>query len=160
MGLRFPEQLYGSCFFVTTTFRNHKPYGDIPGVYDALCHSLEFYNDKYDARLIAYVFMPTHIHLVLAMSGRVLSSYMRDFKKFTAQKAMRDSGIQDREVWEERFDRVAIYSDDVLRTKIRYIHMNPVRAGLAKSAVEWRWSSAAAYERDSVGSLPVWTGWA
>jgi REP element-mobilizing transposase RayT len=87
MGLRFPEQIHGQYFFVTTTFKDWQPLGNIPGMYEALAKSLAFCLDKYGALVLAYVFMPSHIHLILNIDGHHLGSFMRDFKKYIAQKA-------------------------------------------------------------------------
>ena len=37
-------------------------------------------------------------------------------------------------------------SDDDMREKIAYIHMNPVRRGLVEKPTDWDWSSACDYE--------------
>jgi REP element-mobilizing transposase RayT len=158
MGLRFPEQIFGHCFFVTTTLADWRRLGDKEGIYQAITESLAFCLDKYSARLVAYVFMPDHIHLLLLVNGRRLAAFMRDFKKFTAQKAFPDSGVRSNPAWMPRYDRVAVYSEKVLKTKLRYIHENPVKADLVVRAEDWLWSSAADYS-GRIGPLPVWTEW-
>jgi hypothetical protein len=39
----------------------------------------------------------------------------------------------------------------VIEAAIEYIHMNPVRRGLVKRAVDWKWSSASWYLLDPHG---------
>jgi len=143
MGLRLKYQESESCFFVTT------------GVYEAIEASLAYYLDKYKGRMVAYVLMPTHLHLVILMQGGELGAFMRDFKKYTAQQALRELGIRLNPVWESRYDRVAIFSERILRTKIRYVLENPVRAGLCKRPEDWKWSSAAATFRLSTARIPI-----
>ena len=41
-----------------------------------------------------------------------------------------------------------IHSDELFRVKLDYIHNNPVKAGLAKRAIDWPYSSA----RDWLGN--------
>jgi len=159
MGLRFTEQICGSCFFVTTTFHNRQKHGQVDGVYSALAASLKFCLDKCQARLPGYVLMPSHLHLLLVIDGNNLGSFMRDFKKFTSQKALKDCGISNTRIWMPRYDRVAIQSEKMLREKLNYIHNNPVKAGLVEIAEKWTWSSAGSYVSDSLGPLPVWKGW-
>ena len=159
MGLRFKGQSSGTCFFVTTSFHQHSRFGDIPGVYEALVDSLWFYIAKYSALLPAYVFMPTHIHLLLLIEGNLLGPFMRDFKKYVAQKSVRDSGIITVPFWQPRYDRVAIETEMVFRQKLEYIHRNPVKAGLTEEPQSWTWSSASAYTLSSGGTIPVWTDW-
>jgi len=144
MGLRFKNQDFGSCFFITTSFANNNNFGLIDGVYEILAEAINFRLDKERSKLLAYVFMPSHLHMVLLIGGVALSDFMRDFKKYTAQKHLIEI-CKSNPVWQERFDRQAIWSYDVLTTKIEYIHNNPVKAGLVDSSEKWLYSSAGDY---------------
>ena len=159
MGLRFPAQVHGQCFFVTTTFADWAPLGDITGFYEALAENLEHYCRQYQAAILGFVFMPTHIHFVIAMDGSRLSAFMRDFKKYVSQRASKELGMKRKRIWMPRYDRVVITSEDVLRTKLEYIHNNPLKAGLVRQADKWLWSSARAYAGDGRGPVTVWKGW-
>jgi putative transposase len=131
MGLRLKNQELGECFFITTSFRDHKAWGNIPGVYESLCRALNHQLRETKSRLIAYVFMPSHLHAILEINGKVLSDFMRDFKKYTSQKSLYDI-CGTKFIWQERYDRQIIITEKVLRTKISYIHYNPVKAGLVE----------------------------
>ena len=159
MGLRFPAQVHGTCFFVTTTFRDWQELGDIDRVYSALTESLKFCLNKYQALLPGFVLMPSHVHLLIVIEGGELANLMRDFKKYTAQKALKDCGITADQIWMPRYDRVAIYTEAVFRQKLEYIHDNPMKSGLVDIAEEWKWSSASAYTSNESGPLPVWKEW-
>jgi len=159
MGLRFDNQRFGNCFFVTTTFRGWTPFGNKPGVYEVLADSCQFYLGKYDAQLIGYVFMPSHVHLLLLIDGKDLANFVRDFKKYVSQKALKDIGIRDWNIWVAGYDRQVIYSEDVFRTKWDYIHNNPVRGGFVGDPVDRRWSSAADYFSVKGGLIPIWKEW-
>lgn len=160
MGLRFSQQQYGTCFFVTTTFKEWAPLGNLNGFYPALTESLVFCTTKFSVLIAGYVLMPTHIHLLIFVDGLKLSGFMRDFKKFIAQKVIRDLKGKGESVWMHRYDRVAIYSNRILREKLNYIHHNPVKAGLVKNSEDWEWSSARDYTSGVEGKIPVWKGWA
>jgi REP element-mobilizing transposase RayT len=160
MGLRFPQQKYGICFFVTTTFKDWYPFGKIQGFYPALAKSLVFCAEKYSAMIAGYVLMPTHVHLLIFIEGSKLPGFMRDFKKFISQKVVRDLKGNSSNVWMPRYDRVAIYSDKVIREKLNYIHHNPVKSGLVQHPEDWQWSSARDYALDAEGMIPVWRKWA
>lgn len=142
MGLRYKNQSICNCFFVTTSYKKHKPYGEFPGFNNALTSELIFYLNKYDAKLAGYVFMPTHIHLLLFIDGKELSNFMRDFKKYVAQKVAPQFNIPGKNLWQSRFDRVAIISETVFITKLEYIHNNPAKDRLVDKADDWRWSCA------------------
>lgn len=95
--------------------------------------------------IIAYCIMPTHIHLVLKQlqeegivifMGNILNSYSRFFNIRTSRKGP---------LWESRFKNVLVETDEQLLHLTRYVHLNPVTAGLVESAEEWRYSSIKEY---------------
>ena len=129
---------------------------------DIIIESMRFLvNDK---RVIIYgfVIMINHIHTVWQMNAGTKRSYLqRDFLKFTAQKIQRDLkknhpkvlghffvNAKDRkyQFWERNPLSVEIWSEKVLRQKLKYLHENPVRAGLCRFAEEYKYSSALFYE--------------
>jgi REP element-mobilizing transposase RayT len=159
MGLRFAQKQHDRCFFVTTTFRDWRNLGKIQGFYERLADSLSFCSSKYDASLFAYVFMPTHIHLLLAVAGDRLSDFMRDFKKYISQKVACDLDLGTGGVWMPRYDRVVILTEEVFRIKLEYIHYNPVKDGLVVRPADWKWSSAADYVDGVNGAIPICNDW-
>ncbi len=159
MGLRFSDQKQYDCFFITTTFNKFKDYGNKQGVYNILTDSLVFYSEKYKAKIAGFVFMPTHIHLLLFIEGNLLSSFMRDFKKYISQEAIKHLGIFDKKIWMDRYDKVAIVSEEVFRIKLDYIHNNPVKNGLVSQVEDWIWSSAGSYYSKSKNRIPVYKDW-
>jgi REP element-mobilizing transposase RayT len=158
MGLRFKNQKYGECFFVTTSFADHQPLGNFAGVYEILATAVNFQLKETNSKLIAYVFMPSHIHLVLVIKGFLLADFMRDFKKYTSQKTLREYSISYK-IWQDRYDRQVIWSEKILRAKIEYIHNNPVKAGLVEASHNWHWSSADDYIKRTNGPLEIWKEW-
>ena len=58
------------------------------------------------------------------------------------------SGTGKYKLWKDRFDDLIVTSPKVLETKINYIHLNPVRAGLVKEMIDWKYSSARNYYLD------------
>ena len=92
--------------------------------------------------LFAWVIMLNHLHfLIRPLPGQHLDLIMHSIKSYTAHEANK---ILNRtgEFWQgESFDR---YIRDArhFRATVRYIHMNPVKAGLCASPQEWKFSSA------------------
>jgi putative transposase len=144
MGLRLKNQKPGECFFVTTSFMDHKSRGNISGVYEILCRACNHQLRETKSRMFSYVFMPSHLHAILEINGKVLSEFMRNFKKYTSQKALYDIWGT-KQIWQQRYDRQVIISETALRTKINYIHFNSVKAGLVENPQYWKWSSAGDY---------------
>lgn len=127
-------------FFVTTTVKEHRPLFTSERNIETLRHIIFTAVEKHRARLFGYVLMSNHFHLLLYVpdGGPALSTFMRDVKSLSARMIFPDQ----HGIWMSRFDDVAIYSEEQFRTKLNYIHQNPVKAGLAKSPEEYKYSSA------------------
>lgn len=99
--------------------------------------------------LHAWVIMANHLHLLVTDERMQLSVWVRRLKQATAcrlRSECRESlplsarhgpfwlkgGGHDRTIW----------SWQEYWAKVRYIHLNPVRAGLCRRAEDWEWSSA------------------
>ena len=168
MGLRLKidDSIY--LFFVTTTVQNFiKIFTDVRYC-QVIIDNLNFYRRKYGFKLIAYVIMPEHLHLiVLTKANATLSSFMRDFNKYTSVQIKRmqlsdnnkklisifrknATGYRNQEfkLWMDRFDRLVLNTPKILQQKVDYIHFNPVRANLVKDILEWKYSSARNYYLD------------
>ena len=89
---------------MTSTFKDWTPFGETDGFYEALADSLNFYSIEYSSRIAGYVLMPTHVHLVIFIDGKVLGNFMRDFKKFIGQKVRREFRIGSDGIWMPRYD--------------------------------------------------------
>jgi len=175
MGRRDRGQLTasGGVFFVTTTFVDLKSLLLNDSYYRLIIDSLNFMQRRGDFALIAYCIMPTHLHLVLQVSGeKNISDIMRDFKKYTSfriRKRLENDGhhgiveslrlppdsSQVFKVWMDRFDDLLITNEETLRAKVEYIHQNPVRAGLVEREIEWPYSSARNYHLNDHSLMEV-----
>jgi putative transposase len=111
---------------------------------------------RFRLRVASYCLMPNHIHLVaipetepaLALAvGRTHWRY--------AQHSNRVHG-RSGHLWQNRFSSCPLDARHGWLA-LRYVEHNPVRAGLAQRAWEYRWSSAAAHvgEPDASGALDM-----
>ena len=93
-------------------------------------------------RMIAWVIMPNHVHLLVEqIAGYPLGDIVHAWKSFTAKAANKHLGTTGA-FWEpDYFDRY-IRDQAHFDAAVHYIHDNPVKAGLVANAAEWRWSSA------------------
>jgi putative transposase len=92
----------------------------------------------------AWVFMPNHVHLVLVPADtdglrRVLALTHRRYAGHIHARMKRTGHF-----WQGRFGAVAM-DEPHLVAALRYIALNPVRAGLAERPQDWRWSSVHAH---------------
>jgi REP element-mobilizing transposase RayT len=106
-----------------------------------IVETLEKFNgEKY--RLIAWVIMPNHVHLLLRPEENIpLAEIMHSIKSYTAHEAnkilKRKGGFWSKEY----FDRFIRNREHLIKT-IDYIENNPVKAGLCKNKSDWKFSSA------------------
>lgn len=96
---------------------------------------------RYQVAIHAYVLMNNHVHLLLTpgdASGisRVMQSLGRRYVQYF-NAAYRRSGT----LWESRHKASIIEAESYLLTCMRYIEMNPVRAGMVDHPAEYPWSS-------------------
>jgi putative transposase len=83
--------------------------------------------------VLAYVFMPDHLHLLVEGidHGSDVSYFMKRFKQQTSYQFRRASGGS---LWQKGFYDHVVRREEDLRGVAAYIAQNPVRAGLAN---EW-----------------------
>ena len=144
---------------------------------DVIIKSLEFCVQKKGMILYGYVIMSNHIHLIVQSDNGKLSDLLRDFKKFTASSILDkiQSEPESRREWMlERFKMATnthnrnknyqfwqygnhaeeIYSVKFLWSKLDYIHLNPVKAGMVEKTEHYMYSSARNYINNE-GLLPI-----
>jgi putative transposase len=99
-----------------------------------------------DARLLAYVVMSNHLHLVVRQGEQPLSALMQPFLRSTAALLQGRCGLEGH-VFERRYADRVIRNADHMRAAIGYVHANPVRAGMVSEPADYVWSSHRLYVR-------------
>jgi len=119
--------------------------------------------------VLAYCFMPSHVHFVFRSVHEDPSGLLRDFKGFTARKLIKaiednpqesrkewllwmmeragkkKSNVSKRQFWQQHNKPIELWSGKVLKQKIDYTHNNPVESGLVYKPEEYVYSSAKDY---------------
>ena len=173
MGLRFNADGFDTIYFVSTTVINFQRVLTLPNVPEIIIRNLGFYRNKYSFKIHGYVIIPHHIHLIFYINRTTcISDIMRDFKKYTSIEvrdylnktkssfypilvAEGQKVEQKFKLWMNRSDKVAIVNEKILAIKLKYIHDNPVRAGLVSKAEDYLYSSAKDYLTDNKGLLKI-----
>jgi REP element-mobilizing transposase RayT len=95
---------------------------------------------KRDAKIIAYCLMGNHFHLAIRVGRVPLSMIMQ---RLLTAYCLRFNWRHDRagHLFQARYKSSLCMDDAYLTNLIRYIHMNPVRAGFVSSPFDWPWSS-------------------
>lgn len=135
----------GSTRFVTfCCYRNGK-YLLKPIAKELLIKQINVARKKHNFKLLGYVIMPEHIHLVLLpIDSMKLGLVIREIKSKMAReyfsKTMSDvKGT--RVFWQRRCYDHNCRSTDSVREKLIYCHNNPVIRGLVGEPGEYEWSS-------------------
>ena len=138
---------------------------------DCIINCLDFCIKNKGMILYGYVIMSNHVHMIIQSKDGKLSDLLRDFKKFTAKTILEkiQSEPESRREWMlERFKLATeshsrnknyqfwkygnhpeeIYSNKFMWSKLDYIHLNPVRAGIVEKASQYIYSSASNYGLD------------
>ena len=108
---------------------------------------------RYGVAVHGYVLMTNHIHfLVTPETDTSISRTMKDVGSRYAQhinKTHRRTGT----LWEGRHRASLVQSERYLLTCMRYIELNPVRAGMVSRPEEYGWSSYHSNGRGDTGWL-------
>ncbi len=99
---------------------------------------------RYGAVIHAYCLMDTHFHLLLETPSANLSQIMQHingaYTNYFNTKRKRSGHL-----FQGRFKAILIEANEYATELSRYIHLNPVRAGMVKRPEEYPWSSYREY---------------
>ena len=95
--------------------------------------------------LTAWVFLPDHWHAIFYPGHPLTISRVMEAIKDGATKRNNRRRREVGRLWQPRFFDRALRTVREYNEKVEYIHLNPVRAGLASWAEEWPWSSVQDY---------------
>lgn len=102
--------------------------------------------EQYSVRIYAYVFMENHYHLLIETPEANLSAFMHQVQtSYTMYFNWRHESVG--HLFQGRYKALLVEKDGYLLELMRYIHLNPVRGGLAPRAEAWQWSSYPEYLR-------------
>jgi putative transposase len=146
----------GSTHFVTTVT-------SVPGNWfvgaptcRAFLDTFESYRAKFELSCLGYVLMPDHLHALLFQDrdGPAVSQLMQAFKSVTAH-ICRPLNYPLPSLWNDGYDDVPIPGPSAARTRLRYMHRNPVKRGLVAKPEIFEWSSARFFFCDEPGIVTV-----
>jgi len=152
----------GRARFVTICTHKRMPVFTNDEMRHTLISALAEIRNRFNLKLIAYVIMPEHLHLIVVPTGNdSIGFIVGEYKRITARKIhelMLNYGLKsmhDFVTIRNRKERFALWlrrcydhnirSEESLWQKVAYCHNNPVKRGLAKTASEYIWSSCRYY---------------
>jgi putative transposase len=124
----------------------------------AVLETICYVSSEFKLRLLGYVLMPEHVHVVIVPPEEVvLGDVVGEIKRQSAlwihdllqkqggplmdQLTIIRNGVSRFVLWQRRcYDHNCRTEQDVWE-KVNYCHNNPVKRGLVKSPERWEWSS-------------------
>lgn len=128
----------------------------------ALTDPIGYHLQNEKIRLIAFVFMTNHIHLIIESSNVI--KFVHNYKTYTTTgigKLLKDDNRRyipkliknsfsrkpgnSFQIWQQDNYPELIETSKFLNQKITYIHDNPIKKGYVNRPENWKYSSASAY---------------
>jgi REP element-mobilizing transposase RayT len=114
---------------------------------------LESASDRYAAAIHCYGLMDNHYHLLLETPAGNLPQIMRHINgAYTTYFNIKRSRAG--HLFQGRYKAILVEKDAYAKELSRYIHLNPVRAGIVAKPEAYEWTSCAAYVGDAPS--PAW----
>ncbi len=111
------------------------------GDYRFYLEKLQAAGEKHRCHIHAYILMTNHVHLLITPEredsiGKAMQMLGRYYVQYYNYRYRRTGTL-----WEGRYKATLIGTEQYLLTCMRYIELNPVRAGMIKHPSDYRWSS-------------------
>ncbi len=104
------------------------------------------YKIQYDYFLYAYILMGNHVHLLIETKEKPLSKIIQGINQRYTMYFNKKYGTVGH-LFQGRYKAILCEKDAYLLSLVKYIHLNPIRAKVVKSLLEYRWSSHGSYIR-------------
>jgi putative transposase len=161
----------GDLHFVTFSCYRRRPLLGTRRARDRFVQVLDEIRSRHAFRLIGYVVMPEHVHLLLSEPSKGTPSKALQVLKQKVSRALRRKGkksipgqltlpfSQPRKeaaaFWQRRFYDFNVWSAKKLREKLEYMHANPVKRKLVVHPKDWPWSSWSHYAKSEKGLIRI-----
>ena len=136
---RFSQQ--NGVYFVTATTDQRIPWFQEFSFAQLMCRNLEHPAYRADAKILCWVVMPDHVHLLMQLGEENLAQVMNRLKSRSAILLNREIGRSGC-FWSRGFYDHALRKEEDLKGVARYIVANPLRAGLVKKAGDYPYWNA------------------
>ena len=115
--------------------------------------ALERLRRSFGLYVFGYVVMPEHVHLLLREPQR---HTLADALK---QGVSRHSIGEAEHFWQKRYYDFNVRNPSQFVEKLRYVHRNPMQAGLCERPEDWGWSTFRHYATGAEGSVEIESEW-
>ena len=120
--------------------------------YRDFLNRLQKYAALHDTALVAYCLMPNHFHLLVRQEGEDRSGLTVQIACNGYTQAFNRRHQHSGTLFQGRYQRILVDSDEYLRHLCRYIHANPVKDGFALQPELWPYSNYVEWVRRPAGA--------
>lgn len=141
--------------------------------FNVLVESVNYCRKEKGMELYAYCFMPSHVHFIFRSSKNEPSELLRDFKRHTSKKVVetiennpqesrkewllwmferagkKNATTSKHQFWQHHNKPIELWSENLIKQKIDYIHNNPIESGFVTNPIDWKYSSARNFQDDN-----------
>ncbi len=134
----------GSIYHVMLRGNNGQPIFSSDQERFRLCFLIQEGVEEFRHKVLAFCFMTNHIHLVIQPGDVPLSEIFHNLAFRYAQFYNRRHQTVGH-LFQGRFKSILVSGTNYIKRLIRYVHLNPVRAGIVEKPEDYYWSSHKAY---------------
>jgi putative transposase len=113
---------------------------EISEAWNIYCHALWFYSRIYQVRILAFVLMRNHFHLLLVTPNGNLSDFMKSFMKRTSDDIRAVHGVKNH-LYGTRYYATLVGRQSYFQNVLKYVYQNPLRAGVCNSVLDYPYST-------------------
>lgn len=144
MARRARAEVEGGLYHVITRGNNRRQIFNAPADYEKFLTLLAVQKTKLPFFLYAYCLMTNHVHLLIERQadriGRIMHRVLTGYSQYYNRRYRRSGHLL-----QGRHKAILCQSDRYLAELVRYIHLNPVRAGMVGRAEHYKYSGHRAY---------------
>ncbi len=172
--MRNPLRRYyglGHLHFITFSCYRRGPLLGTRRARERFLEILDEVRTRHKFRLLGYVVMPEHVHLLISEPRKGNPSKVLQVLKQKVSRALRrgrrrslarqlslpfgDGGSDAVHFWQRRFYDFNVWSARKVAEKLNYMHLNPAKRKLVKHPRDWPWSSWAHYEKGEAALIRI-----
>jgi putative transposase len=160
----------GDLHFITFSCYRRRPLLGTRRARDRFVKILDQVRARHKFRLIGYVVMPEHVHLLLTeppkgnpskilqvLKQKVSAVLRKTRRKSLGQLELKfpEAQTEEKHSWQRRYYDFNVWSEKELWEKLNYMHRNPVERKLVRHPKDWPWSSFSFYAKQGAGLIRI-----
>jgi putative transposase len=160
------------CYFLTSVPKDRLPVFRTDELKDVAGNAINEARKSGKFALYAYVIMPDHLHVITdsartskdalrfingIISHRVITHLKEKGYESSLQKLRQETKRRhyQHSLWDHHPNVRVLLTEQMLTERLRYVHENPVRAGLVERAEDYRYSSVRCWNQRPLEDEPL-----